>query len=108
MKKDWLASTKRLSTRLNKDLVAELRVFVFRKDLSLQELFEHFAILLVNGDDRATKIVDDLVKEKLKYAIEQQGGKPFKATMMKEKNLSTPDSDVIYDLLDEHDPQKRQ
>ncbi len=93
---------------MNKDLIAELRVLIFRKDLSLQELFEHFAILLVNGDDRATRIVDDLVKEKLKYAIEQHGGKPFKAAMLKEKNLSSPESDVIYDLLDEHDPQKRQ
>lgn len=107
MKKDWLASTKRLSTRLHRDLLTELRVVLFRKDLSLQELFEEFAIMVVNGDDRATKIVDEIVKMKLKRAIEQEGGKPFKASMLKEKNLSSPEADVIYDLLDEHDPLKR-
>jgi hypothetical protein len=52
--------------------------------------------------------VDDIVKQKLKQAIEEKGTKPFKASMLKEKNLSSPDADVIYDLLDEHDPLKRQ
>lgn len=108
MKKDWLSSTKRLSTRLHKDLAAELRVVLFRKEISLQELFEHFSILIVNGDDRAMRIVDDIVKTKLEQAIEERGGKPFKASMLKEKNLSSPDADVIYDLLDKHDPLKRQ
>lgn len=107
MKNDWLSSTKRVSTRLNKDLASELRIFLFRKQLSLQELFEHFAILVVDGNDKATKIVDELVQMKLKKAIEEKGGKPFKASLLKEKNLSTPDADVIYDLLDEHDPIKR-
>jgi hypothetical protein len=97
-----------LSTRLDKDLVADLRVLLFKKDLSMQELFEHFAILLVDGDASATRIVDDLVKTKLKDAIEKKGGKPFKAPMLRERDLSTPDADVIYDMLDEHDPFKRQ
>ena len=74
----------------------------------MQELFEHFAIMLVSGDAGATRIMEDLVKEKLKRAIESKGGTPFKASTLKEKNLSTPDSDVIYDMLDEHDPLKRQ
>jgi hypothetical protein len=93
---------------MHKDLAAELRIVLFRKELSLQELFEHFAIMIVNGDDRAIRIVDDIVKQKLKQAIEEKGTKPFKASMLKEKNLSSPDADVIYDLLDEHDPLKRQ
>ena len=107
MKKDWLNSTKRLSTRLNKEIAGELRAYLFKRGISLQELFEYFSMLVVAQDIRAIRIVDEIEKEKIKTSIEQHGGKPFKAPILREKDLSSPEADVIYDLLDKHDPMKR-
>lgn len=73
----------------------------------MQEIFEHFSILIVNGDERALKMLDELVKIKLQNAIENQEEKPFKNRILKRMNLSSTDPDVIYDLLDKHDPIKR-
>ena len=42
----------------------DIRKALVERDLSLQELFQRFAELVVNHDKRATRILDDLERDK--------------------------------------------
>ena len=67
-----------------------LRKALVERDLSMQELFQRFSELVVSGDKKATKIVDDLEKDKRSGNI------------VKPKNVIDKRSQsIIYDLIEE-------
>jgi hypothetical protein len=70
--------------KLPSELHAELRVFSFKKKLSLQEMFSEFCQLIVDGDPSIHKRMDDLVKRKKESRI---------------KKLTQQDAEDIYDYI---------
>lgn len=70
--------------KLPSELHAEMRVFAFKKKLSLQEMFSEFCQLIVDGDPSIHKRMDDLVKRKKENRI---------------KKLTQRDAEDIYDYI---------
>lgn len=70
--------------KLPSELHAEMRVFAFKKKLSLQEMFSEFCQLVVDGDPSIHKRMDDLVKRKKENRV---------------KKLTQQDSDDIYEYI---------
>lgn len=103
----YFDSTKTFTIKFEKDLADELRKILYQKKLSFQDLFEYLAILVSVGDERVMNMVDEISKEKLNKSIEDTSQTMFKASMVKEKPLSSEDIDVIYELLNDHDPIKK-
>jgi hypothetical protein len=66
----------------------ELRKALVERSLSMQELFQRFSELVLSGDKRAVKILDDLEKDKRTGAI----SKP--RTSVDKRSAS-----VIYDII---------
>lgn len=77
--------------KLPSELHAELRVFGFKKKLSLQEMLVEFCQLLVDGDPIIHKRMDDLVKRKKEKRI---------------KKLTNQDAEDIYDFIARQDGDK--
>jgi len=74
-----------LLTETHKDF----RKFLIDNDLSMQEVFQKFSELAIEGDKRATRIVEDLVKEK------REGMSRSHVMSFDSKNL-----DNIYKLIE--------
>jgi hypothetical protein len=70
--------------KLPSELHAEMRVFAFKKKLSLQEMFTEFCQLVVDGDTVIQKKMEDLAKRKKEKRI---------------KKLTNKDADDIYDYI---------
>jgi hypothetical protein len=70
--------------KIPSELHAEMRVFAFRKKLSLQEMFVEFCQLIVDGDSHVQRKMDDLVKRKKENKI---------------KKLTSHDAENIYDFI---------
>jgi len=82
---------------LRTDTHKEIRKALVERDLSMQELFQRFSELVVAGDKRATKIVEELEHDKRSGNI-----KRLPPTIDK-KNAST-----IYDLIAEDSALEKQ
>lgn len=70
--------------KLPSELHAEIRIFAFKKSLSLQEILTEFCQLVVDGDAYTHRRMDDLVKRKKEKRI---------------KKLTMKDSENIYDYI---------
>ena len=70
--------------KIPSELHAEMRVFAFRKKLSLQEMFTEFCQLIADGDSHLQRKMDDLVKRKKEKKIKQ---------------LTNQDADDIYNYI---------
>ena len=94
MRADILHDRKSVHVKLEKNVHAALRAMLFNHNISMQEVFDEFAKLVVSGDHKATKIVEHLVMRKVREAIE---GKPKK----RDRSISELDVDALYDLIEE-------
>ena len=72
------------------DTHKDLRKALVERDLSMQELFQRFSELVVSGDKKATKIVDELEKDKRSGNVP----KPREAIDKRSKSM-------IYDMIEE-------
>jgi hypothetical protein len=70
--------------KLPSELHAEMRVFGFKKKLSLQEMISEFCQLIIDGDSYLHRRMDDLAKRKKEKRI---------------KKLTMQDSENIYDYI---------
>lgn len=95
MRTDLLQDRKCVHVKLDKEVHAALRSRLFQHNLSMQEVFDEFAKLVVSEDNRAEKIVERLVMRKVKEAIE---GKPKK---QRDRSVNELDHDALYDLIEE-------
>lgn len=68
----------------------EIRKALVERDLSMQELFQRFSELVVSGDKRATKIVEELERDKRAGNIKRL------SPAIDKRNAGT-----IYDLIAE-------
>ena len=70
------------------DTHKELRKALVERSLSMQELLQRFSELVLSGDKRATKILDDLEKDKRTGSI----SKP-------RNSVDKRSASVIYDII---------
>ena len=96
MRADLFQDKKCIHVKLDKNVHAELRSRLFKHNLSMQEVFDEFAKLFVSDDNKATRIVENLVQRKLKEAIEGLS-RPKRS----ERSFNELDHDALYDLIDE-------
>ena len=94
MRADIFKDRKCIHIQLDKGVHAALRAKMFYHDLSMQEVFDAFAKLIVTEDNKAAKIIENIVKQKLQDAI---AGKPVR----REKIGSELDHDALYSLIEE-------
>ena len=81
---------KSIHVNLNKDTHAELRVSLFRRGLSMQEVFECLAIKIVDGDQTLNNFLDQLEYNK-------KNG-------VKQKKLNSTDAKSIFDAIEQQSP----
>lgn len=94
MRTDLLQDRKCVHVKLDKNVHAALRAKLFQHNLSMQEVFDEFAKLVVTDDSRAGRIVEHLIMRKVKEAI---NGKPKK----RDRGINELDNDTLYNLIEE-------
>jgi|SRR6478735_9601550 len=97
MRPDLFQDRKCIHVKIDKHVHAELRSRLFRHNLSMQEVFDEFAKLFVSDDVKANRIVENLVKRKLKETIEALS----EPKQRRDRSFNDLDHDALYDLIDE-------
>jgi hypothetical protein len=81
---------KSVHINLAKSTHSELRILLFKKGLSMQEVIEYFSVQLVDGDEYLNNILDEIEYNK----------KVVKST----KQISSVDAESIFDAIKEDNP----
>jgi len=96
---DVFVDRKGIHVKLDKDVHAGLRSRLFYHNLSMQEVFNYFAKLIVSDDPRAIRLVEALVSQRLK---EQLGELTKKR---RSRQLNELDSDAVYNMIESPEEQ---
>ena len=96
MRSDILQDRKCVHIMIDKGVHAALRTKVFHHNLSIQELFDEFAKLVVSDEPKAKKIVEQLIMRKASLAIE---GKSLKRKK-RNKHIGELDAETLYSLIE--------
>lgn len=91
----FLVSHKDIHVKLTKDAHSKLRALLFQKELSMQDLFEEFTQLIVNENQNALRIVDNLVVKKAQNAIDKVTKQPVYTEL---------DKETLYSMLENQSP----
>ena len=78
---------KSVHINLMRDTHAEFRINLLKRGLSMQEVFEKMAVLIVEGDSHLTKVLDELEYNK-KHKIPS-------------KKVSSADVESIFEAIEE-------
>jgi len=81
---------KSVHINLTKATHAEFRVLLFRKGLSMQEVFENIAVKLVEGDEYLNNLLGEFEYNKKMRPLEKKIGKI--------------DSDSIFEAIEQNNP----
>jgi hypothetical protein len=81
---------KSVHVNLNKDTHAEFRMALFRRGLSMQEVFEFLAIKVVDEDETLAKFLDEI-----EYNKKNKGGA---------KQVNSTDAESIFDVIEQQNP----
>lgn len=92
IRSDVLKDRKCIHIQLEKSIHAQLRVSMFKYNLSMQEVFGEFAEMVVNEEAFAGRVLERVANRKIKEALE---GKP-KA----QRGVDELDSEALYDLIE--------
>lgn len=98
-KSDIFRSHKGVHIKLRKDTHAALKVILFKKGLSIQEIVEEFTRKLVDGYRPAQNMMDDLVERKHLAEIERHKPTTKKAMMRSMENFGELDCEALYSLI---------
>jgi hypothetical protein len=96
MRADILQTKKCVHVKLEKETHAGLRAALFRRGLSMQEIFEEFARLIVNEDGKALRMLDKFAAKKVKLKLQGIYRKH-------DKQLGEFDADTLYSLIEAAD-----
>lgn len=81
---------KSIHINLNTDTHAEFRVSLFKRGLSMQEVFEFLAVKIVDGDEILTNFLDQIEYNK-------KNG-------VKNKKLNSTDANSIFEAIEQEGP----
>jgi hypothetical protein len=81
---------KSIHINLNKETHAEFRVTLFKRGLSMQEVFEFLAIKVVDGEETLNKFLDEIEYNKKNKVIS--------------KKINSSDAESIFEMIDHQNP----
>lgn len=99
MRNDIFQSRKTVHIKIPKEVHATLREKMFKHNLTMQELFQDYAIMMAEDSIRAEKTFERLSARRIKVMLEDA-----KANRKKERKdlmLGELDSNTLYSLLEE-------
>ena len=95
MRHDLFVDGKCIHIKLKKEVHSSLREKLFKRGMSMQEVFNELARLVSTNDIRLDKILDEYAKRKIQEEIERiNSSKPKSRTKIGEL-----DQDALYDLI---------
>jgi len=101
MRFDTFVDKKSVHFKLDKDVHLALRAMLFKYNLTMQELFDEFAFLVVQDTPKARSIVESILNKKMKYAL--SGIK--KPKRKKKEFFNEIDTDTLYNMINDSDDQ---
>ena len=81
---------KSIHINLNKETHAEFRMNLFKRELSMQEVFEFLAVKIVDGDETLTKFLDEIEYNKKNRDFA--------------KKVNSTDAESIFDVINQQNP----
>ena len=97
MRTDILNDKKSVHLKLDRDVHTGLRTKLFQHNLSMQELFEEFASLVISDDHKACKILEQVVVKKVEISIDGHIKKKRKKTLI---DIPEKDRQTIYSMIE--------
>lgn len=94
MRYDLFQGKKSVHVKLTKESHAALREKLFRYGITMQDLFQEAADMILTDNDRADKFLQKIVKKRMAAALE-------KIDRQKKLSLGDFDSETLYNLLEE-------
>lgn len=98
MRPDLFQDRKGIHSKIEKSIHAALRGVLFRYHLSMQEVFEECARLIVDGDNRMLRVLDELVKRKIEAQIEG-----VKRIGHLRQEVDELEHDALYSLIEDNE-----
>lgn len=95
LRQDFFQDKKGIHVKIDREIHSALRAFSFQKGVSMQHLFEEFALQIVSGNKKAISIVDSMILRKLNLPKRRNKYKRKKTV-----ELSDVDKQSLYDLID--------
>lgn len=81
---------KSVHINLNKATHTNFRMTLFKRELSMQEVFEFLAVKIVDGDEALTKFLDEIEYNKKNRSFE--------------KKVNATDAESIFDAINQQNP----
>lgn len=120
LRSDFLMAKKGVHIAVDKEVYLALRQLLFTHEVSVQSLYEEFTRLLVQGDSRATKVLDSVIMKKTSSKLQTSTKRRINAgrakrrvtkaekqqvagPQPKQENSSALDHNVLYNLIQEND-----
>ena len=99
MKGDIFQDYKSIHISLDKATYRAFQIYLIKhNDLRMAEVFEEFARLVINGDNKATKIIDNLVIKK----IESYTNSKLRFPIRRKTPLVSEEKNILYDMIEKH------
>ena len=93
MRSDLLTDKKSVHFKISKEVHFALRAKLFKHDISMQELFDEFARLVVTDAPRGQSIIESIVNRKIKQVT---GAAPKRR---KKDSFGEFDSETLYNMI---------
>lgn len=94
MRFDIFQDRKSVHIKLTKESHAALREKLFKHGLTMQDVFEELTTVILSDSSRADKIIQGIIKKKIRAQIEgvKKSGR---------KTMDQFDADTLYNLIEE-------
>jgi len=96
MRSDIFVDKKSVHFKLDKEVHLSLRAKLFKYNISMQELFDEFARMVVADMPKASSIVDSIVNRKIRSTL---ANGPSKRRSKKEVMTTDFEADALYDMI---------
>jgi len=97
MRPDIFDVKKSVHLKLKKETHIALREKLVRHGVSIQDLFQHYAEIIIEDSPRSERIIQKIVNKKIKDLLEK------KKNNRKNLPIGDLDSETLYNLLEEAD-----
>jgi hypothetical protein len=97
MRFDTFVDKKSIHFKLDKDVHLALRAKLFKYNISMQELFDEFANLVVTDVPKARSIVESILSKKMKSVLSGEKKRKKK----KREVFNEVDTDTLYNMINE-------
>lgn len=96
MRHDIFQDRKSIHIKLSKESHAALREKLFKFGLTMQDVFEELAVLVLSDNSRADRLIQSIIRKKIK---EQLDGP--KKNVSHRRSMNEFDAETLYNLIEE-------